>query len=218
MGMVKYRDINFYKTPFDMGIRKSLKRISKEIEAIEFPTQEAMDKYLKKHPGADRRNHSVEKGELSPQEKESVFKYSQGETSYTLNRLLRNGKKLSEKQIRIFKNLVDALKKCPKYTGIVYRGVSNKKLFKDILANKSAKITFKSFVSSSRNKRETKDFLWDNHNVLFKIVSKDGRDITKYTDFYQDEKEVLFMPNSSFRITKKELVKDKMLIVDMIEI
>lgn len=42
--------------------------------AMEFPTEEALKKYLHEHPGADSKNHSVSKGddgegELSPEEK-----------------------------------------------------------------------------------------------------------------------------------------------------
>lgn len=42
----------------------SISRTSKIVEAImkeavDFPTQEAMEKYLKDHPGADKSNHKV---------------------------------------------------------------------------------------------------------------------------------------------------------------
>lgn len=42
--------------------------------AMEFPTQEALDTYLKEHPGADRSKHSVSKEEHAPsKEEEDAF-------------------------------------------------------------------------------------------------------------------------------------------------
>jgi len=40
-------------------IAKELVKIAKSLIAIEFPTQKAMDKYLKEHPDADKRLHWV---------------------------------------------------------------------------------------------------------------------------------------------------------------
>ena len=40
-------------------------------EAREFPNQKALDKYLRDHPGADRRNHSVRKP--APKKKDLEF-------------------------------------------------------------------------------------------------------------------------------------------------
>lgn len=42
-----------------MVVASELLRIAKDLLAIEFPTQDAMDKYLKEHPDADRSNHKV---------------------------------------------------------------------------------------------------------------------------------------------------------------
>ena len=46
----------------DMDIReKGKKSASEELTAMEFPTQDAMDKYLKEHPDADKSKHKVKK-------------------------------------------------------------------------------------------------------------------------------------------------------------
>lgn len=42
-------------------ITQELIKIAKEIKGMEFPTQEALNLYLKEHPLADRSNHSVNK-------------------------------------------------------------------------------------------------------------------------------------------------------------
>jgi hypothetical protein len=51
-------------------IASEILKIAKELMAIEFPTQDALDKYLKDHPGADRSFHQVrQKSELKPHSK-----------------------------------------------------------------------------------------------------------------------------------------------------
>lgn len=44
-----------------IAMAQELVRMAKEVMAIEFPTQDAMDAYLKEHPDADRSNHRVVK-------------------------------------------------------------------------------------------------------------------------------------------------------------
>ena len=45
-------------------IASELVKIAKELMAIDFHTQEAMDKYLKEHPEADKVNHKVVKEDM----------------------------------------------------------------------------------------------------------------------------------------------------------
>jgi hypothetical protein len=47
----------------NIKVASSLIKLAKELMAVDFPTQEAMDKYLKDHPDADRSNHKVVKTE-----------------------------------------------------------------------------------------------------------------------------------------------------------
>lgn len=42
-------------------IARDMLGLAKELLAIDFSTKDQLDKYLKKHPGADRRNHKVVK-------------------------------------------------------------------------------------------------------------------------------------------------------------
>lgn len=40
-------------------IAKELVKIAKDIQAMNFPTQEALNQYLRQHPNADRSQHKV---------------------------------------------------------------------------------------------------------------------------------------------------------------
>jgi hypothetical protein len=44
-------------------VAKELVKLAKDLLAIDFPSQDALDKYLKEHPDADRSNHKVVKRE-----------------------------------------------------------------------------------------------------------------------------------------------------------
>lgn len=46
-----------------MDIKSELVKVAKELVGMDFPTQKAMDKYLRTHPDADRSNHKVVKTE-----------------------------------------------------------------------------------------------------------------------------------------------------------
>jgi hypothetical protein len=47
------------KTVNKIAVAKELVAIARELQAIEFPTQDAYDKYMKDHPDADKSNHRV---------------------------------------------------------------------------------------------------------------------------------------------------------------
>jgi len=51
-----------------IAVAQRLVKLARELMAIEFPTQEAFDKYMKEHPEGDRNNHSVvkTKGQNAP--------------------------------------------------------------------------------------------------------------------------------------------------------
>jgi len=66
-----------------IAVAQKLVKLARELMAIEFPTQDAMDKYLKEHPGADRSLHRVVKTEkapedMTPDEVEEVLKKKMG--------------------------------------------------------------------------------------------------------------------------------------------
>jgi len=46
-----------------IAVAKELMLIAKELQAIEFPTRDAFEKYLKDHPDADNRNHTIKRTE-----------------------------------------------------------------------------------------------------------------------------------------------------------
>lgn len=47
-------------------IAGELLKMAKELVGMEFPTQEALDKYLKDHPDANRSNHKVKETKRTP--------------------------------------------------------------------------------------------------------------------------------------------------------
>ena len=52
-------------------VANKLLKIAKSLLSMEFPTQDALDKYLKDHPDADRSNHRVVETKKTPEKKES---------------------------------------------------------------------------------------------------------------------------------------------------
>jgi hypothetical protein len=63
-----------------IAVAQKLVKLARELVSVEFPTQDAMDKYLKKHPGADRRLHRVVKDPVdeTPEEVEERLKKRMG--------------------------------------------------------------------------------------------------------------------------------------------
>ena len=57
-------------------VAQKLLNIAKSLVAIEFPTQDAYDKYMKEHPDADKSNHSVVKTKQAPAKKDEPAKKS----------------------------------------------------------------------------------------------------------------------------------------------
>lgn len=55
------KDSSFVKEEKDGKIASRLLFMAKEVLGMDFPTQDAMDKYMKDHPDADRSNHKVVK-------------------------------------------------------------------------------------------------------------------------------------------------------------
>lgn len=57
----------------EIAVARELLRVAKSLMAMDFPTQDAMDKYLKEHPDADKSNHKVveTKKEEAPEKEEN---------------------------------------------------------------------------------------------------------------------------------------------------
>jgi len=72
-----------FKTMNRIAVAQKLVKLARELVSVEFPTQDAMDKYLKEHPGADKSLHRVVKTEkapedMTPDEVEEVLKKKMG--------------------------------------------------------------------------------------------------------------------------------------------
>ena len=72
----------------DQDIREKGKKASIEMTAMEFPTQDALDKYLKDHPDANRSNHKVVKTEDHP-----FLQYQQRKNDKKLQEIAKHYKK-----------------------------------------------------------------------------------------------------------------------------
>ena len=60
-------------------VAKELLAVMKELYAMEFPTQDALDKYLKDHPAADKAKHKVKETKEEKPEKEAPAEKGKGE-------------------------------------------------------------------------------------------------------------------------------------------
>lgn len=137
--------------------------------------------------------------ELNIYEKSVIYKYT-SDGYEDLNSRLREGLGINE----FGKHLTQALEKLPDYTLLCYRAtkVSGDSIEKYISAmKKETIITEKSFLSCSKSKYIALAF---SSSPLFVILSKRGKDIEKIAKFGiesgQNEKEILFKPNSKFRV------------------
>ena len=167
---------------------------------IENVIQKYVDKHLSKELMEVKTSHRAnEYPELNIYEKTIIYKYT--EDGYeTLNSALRKGLQMSELGI----HLIHSLNKLPNYRLLCYRAVemSEKELGKyyDSLQNNTT-IVEKSFLSCSKSRAIALAFC---QSLLFVILSKQGKDIEKIAKFGihsgQNEKEVLFKPNSKFRV------------------
>ena len=133
-------------------------------------------------------------GKLTQAEETAISTYISSE-SYVVNEKLRSGIDLTAEEQKTVDNLDSALEKMPKYEGTVYRSLSS-----DMMNNPQEFwqlhqtgnfVQYKAYTSSSL---EVYDETMDIQCV---IQSKNGRNITAYND---NEKEVLFMRDATFRI------------------
>jgi hypothetical protein len=139
--------------------------------------------------------------ELSIYEKAFIYKYS--DDGYKeINKELRNskGRKLSD----FTKYLSEALNKLPNFTGLVYRKVyltkSELQQYNDSLKNSKVLKEY-SFVSTTKSRLIAMEFEGTTTyvpNCLFRIQGRTGKDIERITKFA--EKEVLFRPNTRFKV------------------
>lgn len=90
------------------AIARELVAMAKELLAMEFPTQDALDKYLKEHPDADRSNHSVKETEEdvrkkireTPEEVEERLKKQMGDQYKSQEQRIRGEKEKWDKKMQ----------------------------------------------------------------------------------------------------------------------
>lgn len=150
-----------------------------------------------------------------------VGETNKGATSREINNRLR--KEIEDEYVGAASTLISqALSKLPKYEGIVYRGetMSMKKLQERFLDHIGDVISDKGFVSSSLYEDTPRKFIsYDgvpkNHKrVIFEIQSKNGRDISKISEFngiftLENQYEVLFDKRTKFYVSPKYKIDDE---------
>jgi hypothetical protein len=129
---------------------------------------------------------------LSPAQKAAIRDYSD-EGYLAINHALREGDvgEPLRNRVRLLKAALGAL---PEFRGDVFRGA---KIDPDLLShyeNVGATIVEPAFISTSRS--PSKAF---KGNARFYILSKRGRRIERWSA-YPDEEEVLFPPNTKFKV------------------
>lgn len=156
-----------------------------------------------------------EQKELSPLEKMSINLYTgkgEGGPCYRqINGWLRNpqeGPQGGEFTVTLAKNLASGLAKLPDYKGEVYRGTQ---LNEEQLAAYSLgkKLVEKAFTSTSRLIEKGQSYADSAHGatvpVLFIIDSKHGKSIEEFSEFREQEREVLFTAGTEFEVTGRSV-------------
>lgn len=170
------------------------------IRKIQKYVQDSLPTELEEIKNSNRKNYLEELNEF---EKTIIYHY----TDYgyeSLNEILRDGGSITE----FGKYLNYSLNKLPHYKLICYRSIkcSKTKLKKyyDAL-EKDSIIVEKSFLSCSKSRYLSQYF---SVSPLFIIKSKKGKEIEKIAKFgidsSENEKEILFMSNSKFKVLEIE--------------
>ena len=142
-----------------------------------------------------------------------------------INGQLISGQNNKPETTRAINRLNEALEKIPNYEGTVYRGDSfdsDNKWFSFLNSIKNKEVfTYKGFMSTSEEKDVTQGFdTIFKGAAIFRINSKTGKSIKDFSDNY-NELEVLFKPNTSFRIDDWDWINEdrrKKIIVTLTEI
>lgn len=160
---------------------------------------------------------------------QAVGKDNKGATSREINRRLRN--ETADEYVDVASSLISqALGKLPKYDGVVYRGetMNVKKLQERFLDHIGGIVSDKGFVSSSKYVDTPKKFIFHDgvpkghKRVIFEIQSKNGRDISKISEFngiftLENQHEVLFDKRTKFLVKKRKIDKDGVYRIILIE-
>lgn len=141
-------------------------------------------------------------------------------TSREINRRLRNG--TEDEYVDVASRLISqALSRLPKYEGVVYRGetMSIKKLQERFLDHIGDVVSDKGFISSSLYMDTPMKFIShagipkSHKRVIFEIQSKNGRNISKISEFngiftLENQHEILFDKETKFLVKKRRIEGD----------
>lgn len=150
------------------------------------------EKYVK-----DREENDIIKEKLSYEEEASIYRYI-GSEAYILNEALRNGEKLNEDYQKWMNQLDKALKKVPKYDGIVTRSLE---FYNGEFEQMQSFLKEHAKGKIIRYPQYTSSTIGEVYNpqgqIQLNIISKSGRDISTMNKM---EKEILFERNKKFKV------------------
>ncbi len=151
---------------------------------------------------------------------QAISSGNKGATSREINRRLRNG--TEDEYVDVASRLISqALSRLPKYEGVVYRGetMSIKKLQERFLDHIGDVVSDKGFISSSLYMDTPMKFIShagipkSHKRVIFEIQSKNGRNISKISEFngiftLENQHEILFDKGTKFLVKKRRIEGD----------
>lgn len=151
---------------------------------------------------------------------QAISSGNKGATSREINRRLRNG--TEDEYVDVASRLISqALSRLPKYEGVVYRGetMSIKKLQERFLDHIGDVVSDKGFISSSLYMDTPMKFIShagipkSHKHVIFEIQSKNGRNISKISEFngiftLENQHEILFDKGTKFLVKKRRIEGD----------
>ena len=160
---------------------------------------------------------------------QSVTSGNNKATSREINRRLRNN--TEDEYVKVASSLISkGLKDIPKYTGIVYRGetMSMNKLKDRFLNHIGEVISDKGFVSSSIYINTPMKFIShdgvpkSHKRIIFEIQSKNGRNISKISEFNgifnpENQHEVLFDKGTKFLLSSIPEERNGIVYIKLIE-
>jgi len=142
-------------------------------------------------------SQNIQNSKLSNEQAALIYVYTVESPFYpSLNKAMRSG---TVEERLVFQDyiyyLTNSLSLLDPFVGPVYRGIDCQ--ISDYTCGKT--IVWPAFSSSTRDPKVAIEFLKGKHGTLFLINSKTARSIDQYSSI-KTEQEVLFLPNSLFKI------------------
>lgn len=165
--------------------------------------------------------HFPSEHQLTRDESASIYIYSMESVAQTLSRALNQALTNENRQaltiwFLYLKLFMTALEKLPTVKGTFWRGVS-----KDLGTSfrRDQQFTWWNMASCTRSVKMMDGFLVHGSRItMFMIETSSGRDISRYTE-YQDEEEVILPMGTQFRVVDDpEISQTGRIVVHLIEI